>query len=233
MAQRYTNATALVWMAQNLCPECGQRSAQHDSSANFWDHFGKCDLTPAGAQDRIEQYFADNPDGALRVKVTERLGSSSEAKIWRGETLVFHGVSYLDKIESVRGDEPYEILNGLKPAADTGDDCAVYARDVYDVMSKLVTQNERFATALGRRMTGEEISQALSYGIASGDITLPSDGEPVYWGADAWNLIHADIEVCVTHKRYAPCRREVGCLISSEPADVEMVRQYQQGDDDE
>jgi hypothetical protein len=35
--------------------------------------------------------------------------------------------------------------------------------------------------------------------------------------------------VCVTHKRFVPCRVEDGCKMSTDPVDVEMVRIYQQG----
>lgn len=35
--------------------------------------------------------------------------------------------------------------------------------------------------------------------------------------------------VCVTHKRFAPCRRQDGCVISGDPADVERVSVYQRG----
>jgi hypothetical protein len=34
------------------------------------------------------------------------------------------------------------------------------------------------------------------------------------------------ITVCITHKRFVPCRAEMGCVLSVDARDVEMVRRY-------
>lgn len=35
--------------------------------------------------------------------------------------------------------------------------------------------------------------------------------------------------VCTVHRRFLPCRARDGCVYSVDPADVEVVRRYQQG----
>jgi hypothetical protein len=34
------------------------------------------------------------------------------------------------------------------------------------------------------------------------------------------------ITVCITHKRFIPCRTGVGCVLSVDARDVEMVRRH-------
>lgn len=41
--------------------------------------------------------------------------------------------------------------------------------------------------------------------------------------------VEAKSTVCITHKRFIPCRATLGCIISVRPEDVESVRAYQQG----
>lgn len=41
--------------------------------------------------------------------------------------------------------------------------------------------------------------------------------------------VQATSTVCITHKRFIPCRTQLGCVISVREEDVEMVRKYQQG----
>lgn len=41
------------------------------------------------------------------------------------------------------------------------------------------------------------------------------------------------LTVCTTHRRFVPCRKRDGCRFSSDPKDVESVRQYQAGADTE
>ncbi len=36
--------------------------------------------------------------------------------------------------------------------------------------------------------------------------------------------------VCVTHRRFIPCRSRDGCVMSTEPSDVDDVRRYQSGE---
>lgn len=36
--------------------------------------------------------------------------------------------------------------------------------------------------------------------------------------------------VCLTHKRFIPCRSNDGCVVSSNELDVQMIREYQYGD---
>lgn len=57
-AQRYAHPVARERMAHNLCPECGQPSAMHLNDLRFWLP-RRCDLTPAGVTDRIEQYRSE------------------------------------------------------------------------------------------------------------------------------------------------------------------------------
>lgn len=60
MAQRYHNPRAHERMAQGLCPECGEKAEQHDSSPNFWERpLSGCLLLPQGVRDRIQQYLED------------------------------------------------------------------------------------------------------------------------------------------------------------------------------
>lgn len=37
------------------------------------------------------------------------------------------------------------------------------------------------------------------------------------------------VTVCLTHKRFIPCRNKEGCVTSSDSRDVEYVRRYQSG----
>lgn len=43
-------------------------------------------------------------------------------------------------------------------------------------------------------------------------------------------LYDDDPTVCRTHLRFVPCRGRRGCDLSSAPADVARVTEYQQGD---
>lgn len=36
--------------------------------------------------------------------------------------------------------------------------------------------------------------------------------------------------VCVTHRRFIPCRAEDGCVLSTEPSDVDAVAAWQQSE---
>ena len=36
--------------------------------------------------------------------------------------------------------------------------------------------------------------------------------------------------VCLTHRRFVPCRKKDGCILSSEPTDIDNVRRYQRGE---
>lgn len=47
---------------------------------------------------------------------------------------------------------------------------------------------------------------------------------------DAWMYLHFDPEVCMTHKRFMPCRRDDGCEYSAHDEDIAYVRAYQQGE---
>ena len=42
-------------------------------------------------------------------------------------------------------------------------------------------------------------------------------------------LYDEPLTVCVTHKRFIPCRKSDGCIFSSEPDDITMVRNFQSG----
>jgi hypothetical protein len=55
MAQRYSTPTDRGRMANGLCPECGESSREHIDDPRFWIP-RRCDLTPAGVVDRINQY---------------------------------------------------------------------------------------------------------------------------------------------------------------------------------
>jgi hypothetical protein len=60
MAQRYTDAKALEWMANDLCPECGQPTTTHGgwgAPRTAWAR--RCSLTDNGVADRIAQYQRD------------------------------------------------------------------------------------------------------------------------------------------------------------------------------
>lgn len=57
-AQRYKTVLAHQRMESGLCPECGLEVETHTPDIRFWIP-RQCSLTPAGVQDRIEQYRAD------------------------------------------------------------------------------------------------------------------------------------------------------------------------------
>ncbi|QWT30525.1 hypothetical protein OLP41_gp176 [Mycobacterium phage I3] len=61
MTQRYASETACSRMAAGTCPECGQAPERHLASTAFWlpRH---CDLTPAGATDRITAFREDRTE---------------------------------------------------------------------------------------------------------------------------------------------------------------------------
>jgi hypothetical protein len=44
--------------------------------------------------------------------------------------------------------------------------------------------------------------------------------------AELREIFPDEITVCVTHKRFVPCRTGVGCVFSVDARDVEMVRKY-------
>jgi len=37
-------------------------------------------------------------------------------------------------------------------------------------------------------------------------------------------------QVCMTHRKFVPCRKNDGCVISADPYNVNLVRDYQNGD---
>lgn len=60
MAQRYHDDQAHLRMEQGLCPECGGKPEEHDTSMNFWERpLSGCSLLPRGVKDRIQQYRED------------------------------------------------------------------------------------------------------------------------------------------------------------------------------
>ena len=79
-----------------------------------------------------------------------------------------------------------------------------------------------------------------------GDLSCPCPDGLIchYEGPDAWpvpriNGWMLDGEsyddppvVCVTHRRFVPCRVDDGCMKSSEPNDIDAVRRYQSGEID-
>lgn len=49
--------------------------------------------------------------------------------------------------------------------------------------------------------------------------------------SEEWELeVIVGPTVCVTHKRFIPCRKNDGCVISTEQKDVDDVRAYQSGE---
>lgn len=58
MAQKYRDDTSRLRMHQGLCPECGDHPDMHNHDYRFWIP-RRCDLTPAGVADRIEQFRTD------------------------------------------------------------------------------------------------------------------------------------------------------------------------------
>jgi hypothetical protein len=51
------------------------------------------------------------------------------------------------------------------------------------------------------------------------------------WG-EYWDEWYAEVTVCLTHKRFIPCRKDDGfCQLSVSQEDIEHVRKYQQGED--
>jgi hypothetical protein len=58
MAQRYFSETARDRMAEGRCPECGMTPGTHTDDPRFWIP-RRCDLTPNGVVERINQYHAD------------------------------------------------------------------------------------------------------------------------------------------------------------------------------
>jgi hypothetical protein len=42
-------------------------------------------------------------------------------------------------------------------------------------------------------------------------------------------LYDEPLTVCVTHKRFTPCRKDDGCIFSSDPEDIGMVQKFQSG----
>lgn len=47
--------------------------------------------------------------------------------------------------------------------------------------------------------------------------------------AEEYGLYDIPPEACITHKRFIPCRKQDGCVFSSDPEDIRMVREYQSG----
>lgn len=54
---------------------------------------------------------------------------------------------------------------------------------------------------------------------------------PEDWWSE-WNEMYPpiDVAVCITHRRFIPCRTDDGCVISVQPEHIEMVQKYQWGD---
>jgi hypothetical protein len=48
------------------------------------------------------------------------------------------------------------------------------------------------------------------------------------WFDEEWELgLIVGPAVCVTHRRFIPCRKNDGCVISTEQKDIDDVRAYQ------
>jgi hypothetical protein len=50
------------------------------------------------------------------------------------------------------------------------------------------------------------------------------------WRSDEDSVYDSGPAVCVTHKRFIPCRAQDGCVISEDQGDVDAVRAYQSGE---
>jgi hypothetical protein len=59
MAQRYSSPVARGRMAAGLCPECGDSPRTHSADPRFWVP-RRCDLTPVGVVERVQQYQSES-----------------------------------------------------------------------------------------------------------------------------------------------------------------------------